>query len=88
MNVTYDHTSDTEFIKETNRYLIVPLIPLGMCLDGSQQLAKAYKSFGYAFYLFDLSYQKAHAKFIGYATSKGMVVVKVGDLVEKAKACG
>ena len=38
-------------------YLIFPLAPLGMCLDGSQQLAKAYESVGYGkFCLFDLSY--------------------------------
>ena len=87
VNVTYDRTSGAELIKETNRYLIFPLAPLGICMDSSQQLAKAYERFGYdMFYLFDLSYLEAHAKLIGYAVSKGTVFVKVEDLVENAKA--
>gem|GEM_PF-3903988 len=53
--MTYDRTSGTRIHQgDQNRYLIFPLEPLGMCLDGSQQLAKAYESVGYGkFYLFD-----------------------------------
>ncbi len=43
-----------------------------MCMDSSQQFAKAYERFGYdTFYLFDLSYLEAHAKLIGYAVLQG-----------------
>ena len=44
-----------------------------MCLDGSQQLAKAYESVGYGKFPPDLSYLQGHAKFISYAASKGMI---------------
>jgi hypothetical protein len=46
-NTTYPKTANADFIKTIDRYSIFPVAPLGMCFEGSQQLAKTYSSFGY-----------------------------------------
>jgi hypothetical protein len=55
-NMTYGKAANTDFIKAVTRILIFPVAPLGMCFDGSQQVAKTYSSFGYNIsYMYDPS---------------------------------
>ena len=53
-DATYAKSDDPEFLKTISRYLIFPVAPLGMCYDGSQELEKAYRNFGYnVTYMYD-----------------------------------
>jgi hypothetical protein len=55
-NLTYSKATNPDFIKAVTRTLIFPVAPLGMCFDGSQQVAKTYSSFGYNIsYMYDPS---------------------------------
>jgi hypothetical protein len=55
-NLTYAKATNPDFIKAVTRTLIFPVAPLGMCFDGSQQVAKTYSSFGYNIsYMYDPS---------------------------------
>jgi hypothetical protein len=54
INATYAKTANAGFIKTISRYAIFPVAPLGMCFEGSQQVAKTYGSFEYnATYMYD-----------------------------------
>ena len=55
-NLTYSKATNPDFIKAVTRTLIFPVAPLGMCFEGSQQVAKTYSSFGYNIsYMYDPS---------------------------------
>jgi hypothetical protein len=55
-NLTYVKATNPDFIKAVTRTLIFPVAPLGMCFEGSQQVAKTYSSFGYNItYMYDPS---------------------------------
>ena len=55
-NTTYVTTDDRKFLKTIRRYVMFPVTPLGMCYDGSQQLAETYTSFDYRVkYMYDPS---------------------------------
>jgi hypothetical protein len=55
-NMTYVKATNPDFIKAITRTLIFPVAPLGMCFEGSQQVAKTYSSFGYNIsYMYDPS---------------------------------
>ena len=64
INMTYANATNADFIKTISRYAIFPVAPLGMCFEGSQQLAKTYGSFGYNItYMYDPSaggYNQGH----------------------------
>jgi hypothetical protein len=53
-NETYVKSANADFLKTLSRDVIYPVAPLGMCFEGSQQVAKTYSSFGYnAVYMYD-----------------------------------
>jgi hypothetical protein len=64
INTTYARTTNADLIKAVSRYAIFPVAPLGMCFEGSQQVAKIYSSFGYNItYMYDPSaggYNQGH----------------------------
>jgi hypothetical protein len=53
-NATFNKTENRKFIKNLRNYVIFPLTPLGMCYDGSEELAGIYTDFGYYIkYMYD-----------------------------------
>ncbi len=52
-NVNYIKSNNKGFIETTKKSVSFPVAPLGLCFDGAQQVAKAYKGLGYnAYYLY------------------------------------
>ncbi len=45
-NATYKMSSNPEFMKTISRTVLFPLVPLGMCYDGSKQLGTIYTGLG------------------------------------------
>jgi hypothetical protein len=77
INTTYARTANADFIKAISRYTIFPVAPLGMCFEGSQQVAKIYGSFGYNItYMYDPSAG-------GYNQGHLWVLVEDKDIREK-----
>ena len=53
-NVTYTKSSNPGFVKSISRSVLFPLVPQGMCYDGSKQLGTIYTGLGYNMtYMFD-----------------------------------
>jgi hypothetical protein len=46
-NATYKMSSNPEFTKSISRSVLFPLVPLGMCYDGSKQLGTIYTGLGH-----------------------------------------
>jgi hypothetical protein len=46
-NATYVMSSNPEFVKTISRSVLFPLVPLGMCYEGSKQLGIIYTGLGY-----------------------------------------
>jgi hypothetical protein len=62
-NVNYIKSNDEGFIDTIKKSVYFPVEPLGMCFDGAQQVAKAYKGLGYNVYYL---YCPASATFQGH----------------------